>query len=85
MIPLLNSPECLKQLQGNLSLKKGDQVRRVTGIPPHIRNTILCSQLLTLCSETLVEVNSLTTNIKVDVSQAYAEKAEENGYLTGDR
>ena len=63
----------------------GGQVSRITGIPPHIQNAILCTKLLKLCSETLVEVKELTTNIKAAVSAVYEEKAEENGYLTGER
>ena len=61
------------------------RVSRVIGIPPHIQNAMLCSKLLKLCSETLAEVKSLTTNIKDAVSEAYEQKAEENGNLTGEK
>ena len=83
LVPLMNSPELLKRLQKKVSLKEGGQVSRVTGIPPHIQNAMLCSKLLKLCSKTLAEVKLLTTNIKDAVSEAYEQKAEENGHLTG--
>ena len=46
---------------------------------------MLYAKLLKLCSETLVEVKELTTNIKAVVSAAREEKVEENGHLTGER
>jgi hypothetical protein len=85
LLPLLNSPELLERLMKKVSLKEGGQVRRVTGIPPHIQNAMLCSKLLKLCGETLAEVKSLTTNIQDAVSNAFEKKAEENGFLTGEK
>ena len=85
MIPLLNKPELLKRLQAKVHIEAGDQVSRVTGIPPHIENAVLCTKLLTLCKETLVEVRSLTSSVRDAVSQVYEEKAIENGMLTGER
>ena len=75
----------LKRLRDKVSVKEGGQVSRVAGISPHIQNTILCSKLLKLCGETLAEVKSLTSNIKNAVSEAYEQKAEENGHLTGEK
>ena len=57
----------------------------MTGILPHIENAVLCTKLLTLCKETLVEVRSLTSSVRDAVSQVYEEKAIENGMLTGER
>ena len=85
MIPLLNKPELLKRLQAKVHIEAGGQVSRVTGIPPHIENAVLCTKLLTLCKETLVEVRSLTSSVRDAVSQVYEEKAIENGMLTGER
>ena len=85
LMPLMNNPQLLERLRGKVGLKVGGQVSRITGIPPHIQNAILCTKLLKLCSETLVEVKELTTNIKAAVSAVYEEKAEENGHLTGER
>ena len=84
-MPLMNSPQLLERLNEKVGLEVGGQVSRVTGIPPHIQNAILCTKLLELCSETLGEVKELTTNIKTAVSEVYEEKAEENGQLTGER
>ena len=61
-------------MKEKIGLKLGGQVSRVTGIPPHIQNAILCTKLLKLCSETLGEVKELTTNIKAAVSEIYEEK-----------
>ena len=85
LVPLTNSPELLKRLQSKVSLKVGGQVSRVTGIPPHIQNAVLCSKILKLCGETLAEVKHLTNNIKDAVAEAYEKKAEENGHLTGEK
>ena len=85
LIPLLNKPELLKRLQAKVHIEVGGQVSRVTGIPPHIENAVLCTKLLTLCKETLVEVRSLTSSVRDAVSQVYEEKALENGMLTGER
>ena len=85
LMPLMNSPQLLERLKEKVGLEVGGQVSRVTGIPPHIQNAILCTKLLKLCSETLGEVKELTTNIKTAVSEVYEEKAEENGHLTGER
>ena len=63
----------------------GHQESRTIGIPLHIQNAMLYAKLLKLCSETLVEVKELTTNIKAVVSAAREEKVEENGHLTGER
>ena len=85
LIPLLNKPELLCRLRAMVSLEQGGQVSRVTGIPPHIENAIMCSKLLRLCDETLKEVKSLTITVKDAVASAYEEKAIENGQLTGER
>ena len=85
LMSLMNNPQLLERLKGKVGLKVGGQVSRITGIPPHIQNALLCTKLLQLCSETLVEVKELTTNIKAAVSAVYEEKAEENGHLTGER
>ena len=58
---------------------------RVTGIPPHIENAIMCSKLLRLCDEILKEVKSLTITVKDTVASTYEEKSIENGQLTGER
>ena len=67
-----------------MSVKEGGEVSRVTGIPPHIQIAILYSKLLKLCGKTLAEVKSLTSNIKPTVSEAYEQKVEENGHITGE-
>ena len=64
LISLLNKTELLKRVQVKVGLKKGGQVSRVTGIPPHIENAVLCTKLLTLCKETLLEVKSLTPTVR---------------------
>ena len=83
LIPLMNNPKLLQRLQNKVSLNNGGQVSRVTGIPPHIQNAVLCSKLLKVCGETLAEVKKLTTNIRNAVSEVYEKKADENGHLTG--
>ena len=85
LIPLLNKPELLQRLKAKVHIEAGGQVSRVTGIPPHIDNAVLCTKLLTLCKETLVEVRSLTSSVRDAVSQVYGVKAIENGMLTGER
>ena len=84
-MPLMNDPQLLERLRVKVGLTMGGQVSRITGIPPHVENTMLCTTFLKLCSETLVDVKELTTNIKAAVSAAHEEKAEENGHLTGER
>ena len=59
LIPQVNSPELLEGLRSKVSLKVYGQVSRVSGIPPHIQNSVLCSKLLELCGETLAEVKKI--------------------------
>ena len=85
LIPFLNSPELLKRLQAKVDIKEGGQESRVTGIPSHIDNAVLCSKLLTLCNKNLIDIRELTASIRDAVSQVYEENALENGMLTGER
>jgi hypothetical protein len=57
-------------------------MRVTTGIPPHINNAILMKEILNLCISTLEEVQMLTERVTVAVSEAYEEKAMENGQIT---
>ena len=68
-----------------MSLDPVGQVKRVTGIPPHIENACLCENMLRLCEETLVTFRELTIQVKLEVNEAFEEKAVENGQLTGEQ
>ena len=85
LIPMLNKPDLLKRVQAKVGLKKGGQVGRVTGIPPHIENAVLCTKLLSLYKETLLEAKLLTSTVRDSVAQVYEEKVLENGMLTSER
>ena len=67
LIPFLNHPGLLNELKLKVSLDPVGQVKRVTGIPPHIENTCLCAKMLRLCEETLLTVRDLTIQVKSEV------------------
>ena len=83
--PIVESSRSLNELNLKVSLDPFGQVKRVTGIPPHIENECLCAKMLRLCEETLATVRELMIQVKSAVNEAFEEKAVENGLLTGER
>ena len=63
LIQFLNHPGLLNELKAKVSLDTVGQVKRVTGIPPHIENACLCANMLRLCEETLVTVRELAIQV----------------------
>jgi hypothetical protein len=85
LVPLLSRPELLIDLEELVTLEPGGQMTLPTGVPPHVENMKLVQKALSLCTETLEAVKSLTKDIKESVKEAFEEKAEENGQVTGAR
>ena len=56
-----------------------------TGIPPHVQQAELIGKTLNLCIETLEEVKQFAITVKDAVKEAYEDRAEENGQVTGER
>ena len=82
LMPLRNNTEILSQLKLKVTLDAVGQSKHATGIPPHIENACLWSNMLRLCEETLATVKALTIQVKEAVKEAFEEKTEENGQLT---
>ena len=81
-IPLMNNGQLLQQLKVLVTTEPSESMKVPTGIPPHINNAILIKRILDLCISTLAEVKHLTESVRTAVSEAYEEKALENGQIT---
>ena len=60
------------------------QSKHAKGIPPYIEKACLCANMLRLCEVTLTTVKALTIQVKEAVNDAFEEKAEDNGHITGE-
>jgi len=85
LIPLLSNPQLLGELNELVTLERGGQMTTPTGIPPHVTSAVMMQKIFELCETTLKTIKSLTEDIKVSVKEAFEEKAEENGQVTGER
>ena len=84
-IGILHQPELLAELKALVTLSPIGSVTTATGIPPHISTQRQLVNVITLCTSTLQEVKTMAETVKAAVSQAYEEKAEQQGHLTGER
>ena len=84
-LPFLNNPKILSRLKFKVTVDAVVQCKHATGIPPYIENACLCAKMLRLCEETLTTVKALKIQVKEAAKDAFEEKAEENGQLTGKR
>jgi len=85
MIPILSNPELLRDLKELVTLEPKGQVKSATGIPPHIEHATMAKKILHLCETTLHAVKDMATSVKRSVKEAFEEKAEENGQVSGER
>ena len=85
MIPLLSNAALLAELKLLVTIEKEGQMTVATGIPPHIRQAVLIKSTLHVCKETFEAIKDMTEGVKVAVKQAFEEKAEECGQMTGER
>ena len=84
-IPLLNNEPLMQGLKAFVTTEPTESMKVPTGVPPHINNAILIKRILDLCINTLDEVKTLTKSVKAAVSEAYEEKAMENGQITSEQ
>ena len=85
LLPFLNNPKILFRLKMKVTVYAVGQCKHATVITPHIENACLCENILRLCEDTLTTVKALTIQVKEALKDAFEEKAEENGQLTGER
>jgi hypothetical protein len=85
MIPILSTPELLRDLKELVTLEPKGNVKSATGIPPHIQNASVAKKILSLCEATLEAVKGMIETVKTSVKDAFEEKAAENGQVTGER
>jgi hypothetical protein len=85
MIPLLSNAGLLAELKLLVTIEKEGNMTVATGIPPHIRQAVLIKNTLNVCKETFEAIKDMAERIKDAVKQAFEEKAEECGQMTGER
>jgi hypothetical protein len=85
MIPLLSNPDLLQDLKELVTLEPEGQVKDASSIPPHIQNAKMVRKVLDTCLETLEQVKGMNQMVEESVKNAFEQKAEENGQLTGER
>lgn len=84
-LSILHQPELLAELKELVTLSPIGSVTTATGIPPHISTQRQLVNVVTLCRATLEEIKQMAETVKSAVSEAYEEKAIEQGHLTGER
>jgi hypothetical protein len=82
MIPLLSNVGPLAELKLLVTI---ESMTVAIGIPPHIRQAVLMKETLTMCKETVVEVQGMAATVKAAVANGFEEKALECGQMTGER
>jgi hypothetical protein len=85
MIPLLSNVGPLAELKLLVTIESAGHMTVATRIPPHIRQAVLMKETLTMCKETLVEVQGMAATVKAAVANGFEEKALECGHMTGER
>lgn len=84
-ISLLNDPELVAYLKTVVTLEPCGQVTAASGIPPHIKQAVKTNEILEACKKMLETMGDMTNVVQSSVSQAFEDKAIENGQLTADR
>jgi hypothetical protein len=79
---LLDNPALLRDLKEFMTLECSGSVMTPTGIPPHIHHPKLTARCLNLCQMTLTKAKNMAIEVRQAVSDAFEEKALQNGVVT---
>jgi len=79
-IPILQDPAMLAKLTGLVTQQPCHDILQATGVPPHVRQTMMLRELLAKTKETLTTVQSQTAELK-DAAHRAVESAMEKAAL----
>lgn len=81
-LPILQHPELIRRLKGKVTTEPGSTFSQPTGIPPHINHAILLDKLLSVTSDTLNHIISMTESIQETVRDAIEMNDHRSGQVT---
>ena len=81
-IPLLQDPQLLLRLKAKVTIEPTVFMSKSTGVPPHVKQLNLITNLLELCHTTLLKVTDQATTVRQTIFDAMEERALENGQIS---
>ena len=84
-LPLILFPKLLDELKNLVSTEPSSVLKKATGVPPHIEQSIKTRKILDTVTDILTAVNNQFVDFKKLVHEAFEERDLQNGQVSGAR